>query len=77
MAERAGWTWLTPQGPGKVLFQLVRAHVMALSGLRAWWRRAVAMLSQPVSRRIEIAVLRRVAMTWVAWPVRTWERSSS
>lgn len=50
---------------------------MACSGWRARWRRAVAMLSRPVSRRIEMAVLRRVAMTCAAWPVRTWERSSS
>ena len=58
-----GFDGAASQGPGKVGFQQVNAHVMAPSGLRAWWRRAVAMLVWPDSRRIEMAVLRRVAMT--------------
>lgn len=33
--------------PGKVVFQLVSAHVMASPGSRAWWRSAAAMLFQP------------------------------
>lgn len=50
---------------------------MAPGVSRAWCRSALAMLSQPLSRRIEIAVLRRVAITCAVLPVRTCERSSS
>jgi len=35
------------------------------------------MLVQPAIRSRLMAVLRRVAMTWGALPVRIWERSSS
>jgi hypothetical protein len=34
------------------------------------------MLVWPVSRKMAMARLRRLAMTWGALPVRTWERSS-
>ena len=46
-------------------------------GSRAWWRSAAAMLVAPAWRRVLIARLRRVAMTWGALPVRTWEWSSA
>ena len=32
-------------------------------GLRAWWRRAAAMLTTPARRRMVMARLRRLAMT--------------
>lgn len=40
-------------------------------------RRAFAMLSCPLRRRILKAVLRRVAMTWGPAPVRIWLWSSA
>ena len=50
---------------------------MGRSVLRAWCRRAAAMLWCPSRRSRVMAVLRRPAMTRGALPVRTWERSSS
>src|ERR1019366_5592365 len=48
----------------------------ARSGFRAVWRRAWAMLARPARRRMLMARLRRVAMTWDPLPVRAVERSS-
>ncbi len=50
---------------------------MGRSVWRAWCRKAAAMLWWPSRRRRVIAVLRTLAMTRGALPVRTWERSSS
>lgn len=60
-----------PQGPGKVLFQLVSAYVMARSGWRERCLVAVAISLVPARRSRLSAVLRRVAMTRGAAPVRT------
>ena len=45
--------------------------------LREQWRSAAAMSWAPASRWALVAKLRRLAITWGAWPVRTWEASSA
>ena len=49
---------LAAQGPGKVVFQQVRVHVMARSGLREWCLVVAAMSVVPFRRRMLMAVLR-------------------